>query len=95
MMPNNPDSIWVGKMNQLRQRVASRAPETLAAINMLEMKQCDYEIMKLYVALNGAVNIRWKDSIAKVVARTTLPNGKHFIQSQPTGGLSRKPRSIL
>lgn len=62
------DTIWIGKMNKARLRVA---PEHAAAVANIERLQRDAEILRLYHELENAPKIRWKDSIKEVVSRYT------------------------
>ena len=61
------DTIWIGKMNKVRQRVA---PEYFEAVGRIETMQDDESIMKLYRCYERDTMIRWKDSIKEVVARS-------------------------
>jgi DNA repair photolyase len=60
------DTIWVGKMNQARQRVSVAFDAKLREIQKL---QSDAEIMKLYHDLKTNLKVRWKDSIMSVISR--------------------------
>lgn len=60
------DTVWIGKMNKVRQRVN---PYYAEAIERIEALQGDAEIMALYRRYEGDPLIRWKDSIKGVVAR--------------------------
>lgn len=60
------DTIWIGKMNKIRTRVAL---EYRGAVLEIERMQEDKEIMRLYRHFQHDPMIRWKDSIKEVVAR--------------------------
>jgi DNA repair photolyase len=61
------DTIWIGKMNKVRLRVA---PEHFEAVGRIETMQGDELIMKLYRHYEQDPVIRWKDSIKEVVGRS-------------------------
>ena len=64
------DSIWLGKMNHLRSRLALNGennPVTIQAAEDLIASQEDKNIWQLYSQYNGNPQIEWKDSIKKVV----------------------------
>jgi DNA repair photolyase len=64
------DSIWLGKMNHLRSRLAlygENDPLTIQAAKDLIASQEDKNILQLYSQYNGNPQIEWKDSIKKVV----------------------------
>lgn len=66
--PYVTDSIWVGKMNKISQRVfGSISPELKGAIETIISCHSDEEILKMYDYLNSDPKIKWKDSIKKVV----------------------------
>ena len=68
-----PQSIWAGKMNHIRLRVARRTPEVMDAIRKVDSQQSDSEILRLHDALKGIPSIRWKDSIRKVLSNHLGP----------------------
>jgi DNA repair photolyase len=68
--PYVTDTIWIGKMNQIGRRVDLSLPENLRRAREIEAAQSDAEIVKLIEALNGDPLVRWKDSVAEVMART-------------------------
>jgi len=64
------DSVWLGKINMLRQRLkVNRAcdPETLARADELTALQADEPIRALYEVLKSDPKVKWKDSIKQVV----------------------------
>lgn len=61
---NVTETIWVGKMNQLRQRID---PKYTAMIEEVEAAQADHNIMALWERYQNDPIIRWKDSIKKVL----------------------------
>lgn len=66
--PYVTDSIWVGKMNKISQRVfGSISPELKGAIKTIMSRHSDNEILKIYDYYKSDPKIKWKDSIKKVV----------------------------
>lgn len=70
------DSVWLGKMNNVRKRVVIRPDEsgsssmygmTLVEVELLERGQSDERIKYIYNQLKGHPKVRWKESIKKVV----------------------------
>jgi len=64
------DSIWLGKMNSVERRLKlngewNEATERMAAALMVS--QTDYCIKKLYARLKDHPDVKWKESIKKVV----------------------------
>lgn len=62
------DSIWIGKMNKVEQRVQV-CPEILPAVESIKRFQSDENIVRLYNRLNRHRFVMWKDSISEVVVR--------------------------
>jgi DNA repair photolyase len=69
VLPHITETIWIGKMNQPRQRVGMKVPETAAAVRRIEELQDDNEIMRLVKTLHRQPKVAWKDSIKKVIAK--------------------------
>jgi DNA repair photolyase len=69
VLPWGPETVWIGKMNKIRLRVADPSPEIVAAIERVERQQRDEEILRLYGELKDLPLIRWKDSIKIVLAK--------------------------
>lgn len=64
------DSIWLGKMNHPGVRLAMNKindPETLATMRQLMSIQSDERILSLYFRHKDNPQIKWKESIKKVV----------------------------
>ena len=61
------DSIWIGKMNQIRVRVKANGAETEEAIKQIEAGQTDARIKEIYESLKDRPLVKWKDSIKQVV----------------------------
>jgi hypothetical protein len=57
---NVTETIWIGKMNKISQRVSNDYRE---AADNIEYRQRDSEIRRLVEALENNPKIRWKDSI--------------------------------
>ena len=62
--PYVTDTIWLGKLNQLRARALDASEE---AIRRIEAGQIRAQIMTIYHAQWDRPKIRWKESIKKVV----------------------------
>lgn len=80
------ETIWIGKMRRIRQRVDMTKPEIVRAVELVEQQQSDSEILKLVERLRHNPKIRWKDSIKKVltanphqqpVCRNRFSDGSH------------------
>lgn len=67
LSPYVTESIWIGKLNNIRSRVIANTPEDHAAIRRVENGQSDDRIFDIYNSLKNNPLIRWKDSIKKVV----------------------------
>lgn len=67
LSPYVTDTIWFGKMNQVRKRVAPKTKQEEAAVALIEKNQLDEHIIELYDRLKNKPKVRWKDSIKKVV----------------------------
>ena len=64
------DSIWLGKMNHLRSRLAlngEKDPATIQKATQLDQWQSDANIKQLYSKYKDNPLIKWKDSIKRVV----------------------------
>jgi len=61
------DTIWIGKMNQVRSRVAIKTDEDVRMAMDIEENQTDAKIWALYESLKHHPKVRWKDSIKRVV----------------------------
>ena len=67
--PYLTDTIWIGKMNKIQQRVEQNSPLLVAAVEAIERQQTDERILCLYEKLKDNPIIRWKDSVKEVLAR--------------------------
>jgi DNA repair photolyase len=67
------DSIWIGKANQLRQRlkINGASAEVFHRAEELMAMQSDENIRALYEQFRGFPLIKWKDSIKRVVGLET------------------------
>ena len=61
------NSIWIGKMNQIRVRVKPDGAETEQAIKQIEAGQTDDRIREIYGMLKDHPLVKWKDSIKQVM----------------------------
>ena len=69
LLPVVNDSIWIGKMNRIRERVDTRGwtQEDLNFLNLVENSQTDKKIHEIYYKLKDNPKIKWKDSIRNIV----------------------------
>lgn len=67
VVPFITDTIWFGKMNDVRRRVEVKIAADEAAVRRIVENQTDELIVKLYERLKGEPKVEWKESIKKVV----------------------------
>jgi len=67
LWPFVTDTIWIGKMNMIRQRVDMVSIYDEKIVSELEYAQRDDNIWRIYNALKFDTKVRWKDSIRKVI----------------------------
>jgi len=67
LAPFVTDSIWIGKLNGIDSRVRVETQEDQVAVQAIKHAQSDDRIRSIYVALKGYPEIKWKESIKKVV----------------------------
>lgn len=61
------ETIWIGKMNKIDQRVLIAEPHISQAVSEIKQLQSDGEVMRLYAELCGNPKIEWKESIKAVI----------------------------
>ena len=61
------DSIWIGKMNKIRDRVPCETEEDKVRIAAIEAGQADERIWEIYRALKDEPKVRWKESIKEII----------------------------
>ena len=68
-MPYVTDSIWIGKLNGIKQRVKTKGwtEEDFKKLLLVEKIQGDEMIKSLYEHFKTNPKVKWKDSIKKVV----------------------------
>lgn len=59
------DTIWIGKMNQVRKRVIPGTDE--AEIRRIEAGQTDQRVREIYAELKDHLKIRWKESYKQIL----------------------------
>ncbi len=64
------ETIWLGKMKMMRTRVDTSIPKNVKAIEKIEALQSNDEIKRLVKALKGHRQVKWKDSIKAVMAKS-------------------------
>jgi len=67
LLPDVTDTIWIGKMNHVRQRAAEGTSEE--EIQRIEAGQTDEAVMRVYEQLKDEPKVRWKDSYREVIER--------------------------
>ena len=70
LAPHVTDTIWIGKANKLRQRMAPgdlASPIGRAEVARIEAGQTDEMVRWVYEALKGESKVRWKDSYRKAL----------------------------
>ena len=63
------DTIWVGKMNQIESRLVTDNEEMKESKKWIKDQQTDENIMELYNTFKDIENVKWKDSIQKVILK--------------------------
>ena len=71
LSPMVTDTIWVGKMNQVRSRC--RAGTSQEAIRRIEAGQTNQRVQLIYAALKDHPKIRWKESYKRVLGIDLAP----------------------
>lgn len=66
--PYVTDTIWIGPMNRIRQRVAIDCQATRSAVQHIEHVQCKSELLRIYDALRDRPKVRFKDAITRLVS---------------------------
>ena len=67
LSPLVTDSIWIGKMNQIRRRVEITDDRVAEEVLRIEQGQTEERIKKVFESLKNNPIVKWKDSIKKVV----------------------------
>lgn len=65
--PYCTDSIWIGKMNKVRQRVSIETEEDKQQVARIEAGQTDEKIWEIYRALKDRKVVKWKESIKEII----------------------------
>jgi len=69
LLPAVNGTIWVGKMNHVRQRVKVTTSRDRRQVQRIEEQQTDQKIMEIVSTFKSIGQIRWKDSIREVMER--------------------------
>jgi hypothetical protein len=76
VVPFVTETVWIGKMNHVN-RWGRATPEIAAACWYIRKLQCDEAILELVRRLGSHRQVRWKDSIRKVIlANQELPTAR-------------------
>ena len=67
LVPWVTDSIWIGKMNKVRNRVIIEDSSDEKMVSLIEEGQTDNKIKEIYEKLKDALRVKWKESIKEVV----------------------------
>lgn len=67
LSPFITDSLWIGKMNDIRGRVEIQDERTREQVRRIESGQTDHKIREIYHRYQGNPLIKWKGSIKRVV----------------------------
>ena len=67
LLPFITDAIWIGKMNNIRDRVKIETKEDEMYIKAIEIGQENEKIKSMYEILKFTPKIKWKESIKEVV----------------------------
>lgn len=67
LLPFISHSIWLGKMNKIERRVICESIEMQREIDRIRQGQSDAIILQLYNKLRSIPQVRWKESVKKVV----------------------------
>lgn len=70
--PYISDTVWIGKMNKISQRVDQSLPGIAEAVRAIEAAQTDENILGLYHTLKDDPVVRWKDSITSTIQRLDI-----------------------
>ena len=63
------ETIWIGKMNKVKLRVAINNEEDRKMVALLEAGQTDAIVLEVYQALKNHPKIRWKDSFKETLKK--------------------------
>ncbi|MCK6489030.1 MAG: helix-turn-helix domain-containing protein, partial [Planctomycetes bacterium] len=85
LLPHITESIWLGKMNNVASRVRVETEEDRRQVDAVTTSQTDEAVWALYDELKDIQQVRWKDSIKKVV-------GISLQKEPPPSTSSPKPR---
>lgn len=69
LLPFVTETLWIGKMNYLG-RIKIDSAETADAIEQVKTSQADDRILGIYNELKNVPQVRWKESIRRVVERS-------------------------
>jgi len=65
------DTIWIGKLNKIRERVHIETDEDEKQVAKIEAGQTDERVQAIYAALKDEPKIRWKESFKEVLGLET------------------------
>ncbi|MGW8195588.1 MAG: hypothetical protein ACWGOX_15125, partial [Desulforhopalus sp.] len=67
LLPYTSHSIWLGKMNRIKERVVVDSVATRLAVDKIRQGQVDERLKDLFNHLGYLKKVRWKESIKQVV----------------------------
>lgn len=71
LRPHVTDSIWIGKMNDISNRVKVATAADVAEVERIRRGQTNTRILEIYAQLKDDPLIKWKESIKEVVGIAT------------------------
>lgn len=67
------DALWIGKLNNVGQRVDCQTPEDFEAVAAIEAGQTDESVRAVYEQFKDNPKVKWKDSYKKVLGLDAPP----------------------
>ncbi len=92
VMPLVTETVWIGKMNNIRQYVSRDTPAIAAACQLVKQLQADPAILDLVRHVRHHRKVRLKDSIHKVIARCHPQGPGRLLGVVGTSGRLAAPR---
>lgn len=69
LYPFVTETIWIGKLNDPKNRVAVETPQDRVMLDDVLRGQTDEAVMAIHKKLSGQEKVRWKDSFMDVIRR--------------------------
>jgi hypothetical protein len=84
VLPWVTETIWIGRMNKVRTRVRPADAEAEAACDRICRVQSDEEMLRLVAALGHHTQIRWKESISRLLTPAQAGPQEDDFSAKPT-----------